>query len=198
MSTTSDTKQNSTLKEILIPTISLFIISLVASILLAVANKVTAPKIETIAKENAAASRKIVLPIAQDFKASKKDKISYFEGKDKSGNIVGYVFTTVCTSTSKGYGGDITVMTGIDKDGKVTGIELLQINETPGLGMNAKKDWFKNQFKGMSEKIGVSKTEKTDTDIQALTSATITSKAVTSAVNVALEQFSQVGGGNNG
>lgn len=193
---TTDKKQNSTLKEILIPTVSLFIISLVAAILLAVVNGITAPKIEAINAENAASSRKIVLPDAKDFKEAKKDKINYFEGKDASGKVVGYVFTTVCTS--KGYGGDITVMTGVDMKGKVTGIELLQINETPGLGMNAKKAWFKEQYKGMSGKIGVSKTAKSDTEIQALTSATITSRAVTSAVNVALEQFNQIGGGNNG
>jgi len=183
-------------KDILVPTVSLFIISLVATILLALVNGFTAPKIEALAGENAAASRKIVLPIASDFKEVKKDKVTYFEGKDADGNTVGYVFTTDCTS--KGYGGVVTVMTGIDKDGKVTGIELLTLNETPGLGMNAKKDSFKDQFKGMSGVIGVSKTAKTDTEIQALTSATITSKAVASAVNVALELYSEIGGGNNG
>lgn len=196
MSESIEKKKNSTAKEILIPTISLFIICLVASALLALVNNVTAPKIEALAKDNAAQSRMIVLPGAKDFKESKAKDFTYFEGKDSSGNAIGYVFTTVCTS--KGYGGDIKVMTGVSKDGKVTGIELLEINETPGLGMNAKKDWFKEQYKGMKGKIGVSKNGKTDTDIQALTSATITSKAVTSAVNVALEQYAQIGGGNNG
>lgn len=183
-------------KDILVPTVSLFIISLVATILLALVNGFTAPKIEALAVENAASSRKIVLPAASDFKEIKKDSFTYYEGKDKDDNIVGYIFKTDCTS--KGYGGVVTVMTGVDKEGKVTGIELLTLNETPGLGMNANKDWFKNQFKGMSGAIGVSKTTKTDTDIQALTSATITSKAVASAVNVALELYSEIGGGNNG
>ena len=185
-----------TAKDILVPTVSLFIISLVATILLAFVNGFTAPKIEALAIENAALSRKIVLPTASDFKEIKKDSFTYYEGKDKDNNVVGYIFTTDCTS--KGYGGVVTVMTGIDKDGKVTGIELLTLNETPGLGMNAKKDWFKDQFNGMSGVIGVSKTSKTDTDIQALTSATITSEAVASAVNVALELYSEIGGGTNG
>ncbi len=182
-------------KDILVPTISLFIISLVATVLLALVNGFTAPKIAALAVESAAQSRKVVLPIASDFKEVKTSKYSYYEGIDASGKTVGYVFTTDCKDTSKGYGGTVTVMTGIDKNGKVTGIELLTLNETPGLGMNAKKDWFKKQFIGKSGVIGVSKSGATDTDIQALTSATITSKAVTSAVNTALEHFAEIGGG---
>ena len=61
--------------------------------------------------------------------------------------------------------------------------------------MNAKNDSFKNQFVGMSGTIGVNKSGKTDTEIQALTGATITSKAVTKAVNAALSEFSKIGGG---
>lgn len=183
-------------KDILVPTISLFVICFVATILLAFVNGFTAPKIAAISAENAANSRKIVLPIAKDFKEASKGEIKYFEGKDEKGNTIGYVFTTVCTNEHKGYAGDIEVMTGIDKDGKITGIELITINETPGLGMNAKNDSFKDQFKGKAGVIGVSKTSKSDTEIQALTSATITSQAVTSAVNVALELYLQIGGGN--
>lgn len=183
-------------KDILVPTISLFIICFVATILLAFVNGFTAPKIAAISAENAANSRKIVLPDAKEFKEMSKDKIEYFEGKDKDGNTVGYVFTTTCTDDHKGYAGEIKVITGIDKDGKVTGIEFIKINETPGLGMNAKNDSFKDQFKGKTGVVGVSKTGKSDTEVQALTSATITSQAVTSAVNVALELYLQIGGGN--
>lgn len=183
-------------KDILVPTISLFIICFVATILLAFVNGFTAPKIAAISAQNAASSRKVVLPDALEFEEMLKNNIEYFEGKDENGKTVGYIFTTVCTNEHKGYAGDIEVMTGIDKDGNVTGIELIKINETPGLGMNAKKDSFKDQFKGKSGVIEVSKTGKSDTEIQALTSATITSQAITSAVNVALELYSQIGGGN--
>ena len=182
-------------KDILVPTVSLFVICLVATVLLALVNGFTEPKIAALALESAAESRKVVLPDAKDFKEIKGDKFNYFEGKDASGKTVGYVFTTDCEETSKGYGGTVTVMTGVGKDGKVTGIELLTLNETPGLGMNAKKDSFKNQFLGKSGTIGVNKTKASNTEIQALTSATITSKAVASAVNVALEQFTEIGGG---
>ncbi|MEG1179636.1 MAG: FMN-binding protein, partial [Oscillospiraceae bacterium] len=155
----------------------------------------TAPKISALAIKSAAESRMVVLPGAKDFKEIKSDKYTYFEGKDAKGNTIGYVFTTDREDSSKGYGGVVTVMTGVSKDGKVTGIELLTLNETPGLGMNAKKPSFKDQFVGKSGVIGVSKTEKSDKEIQALTSATITSKAVTSAVNVALAHYAEIGGG---
>ena len=90
-------------------------------------------------------------------------------------------------------------MTGIDIDGKVTGVEFLQINETVGLGMNATKDSFKEQFKGLSGIIGVNKNESTETEIKALTGATITSKAAAKGVNIALDIYENViGGENNG
>ena len=63
---------------------------------------------------------------------------------DSGENAIG----SVVTATSKeGYGGEIKVSVGITLDGTVTGIELLSISETAGLGMNATKDDFKNQFK---------------------------------------------------
>ena len=97
-------------------------------------------------------------------------------------------------TSAKGYGGDIDLMVGIDTSGKVTGVSILSISETAGLGMNAKNESFINQYMGKSGTIGVSKNGASDTEIQALTGATITSKAVTSAVNTALSLYSQIGG----
>lgn len=174
-------------KDILVPTITLFAICLVATLLLAVVNSFTAPKIAAINEQTAVETRSQVLPLAKDF----TDKDSYFEGVDDSKNVVGYVFT----ETSKSYGGAVEVMVGIDTKGLVTGIEITTINDTPGLGMNAKRDDFKAQFVGMSDTIGVNKNTKSDTEIKALTGATITSKAIADAVNAALSDYSQIGGG---
>ena len=98
---------------------------------------------------------------------------------------MGYVFTTA----AKGYGGDVEIMTGVDAEGKITGISILSIEETPGLGMNAKKDSFKDQYKGKSGELAVN---KDGGEIVAITSATITSRAVTSAVNQALALYAAV------
>ena len=87
-------------------------------------------------------------------------------------------------------------MTGMDADGKVTGMEILAIEETAGLGMNAKKDDFKNQYNGNSGEFTVVKSDAGENEIQALTGATITSQAVTDAVNNAVELFRTVEGGD--
>ncbi len=80
-------------------------------------------------------------------------------------------------------------MVGIDTSGKVTGVSILSISETAGLGMNARNESFINQYIGKSGTIGICKNGASDTEIQALTGATITSKAVTSAVNTALSLY---------
>lgn len=184
-------------RDILVPTITLFIICLVAAALLGYVNSITSPIIDNLAVKSAEESRISLVPEAAKFEEATVNGNTYYIGYDKDQNVVGYVFTTV--NTSKAYGSEITVMTGLDANGAIKGIDLLDINETPGLGMNAKKDSFKNQFVGKSGSLTVTKSgSPSDTEIEALTSATITSKAVTSAVNAALELYSEIGGGNNG
>ena len=175
-------------KNILVPTIALFIICLVATTLLAFANSVTAPIIEELAVQTEMESRKKVLTLAEEFTDESSNGVSYALGVDKDGKEIGMIFTT----TAKSYGGEILVMTGVDMDGKVSGVELLSINDTAGLGMNADSDDFKSQFVGKSGEIGLNKNNPADNEIQALTGATITSKAVTNAVNIALELFEEV------
>ena len=65
------------------------------------------------------------------------------EAKDASGETLGYAINL---TTSEGYGGDITFSMGVREDGTLNGISILTISETAGLGMNATKDEFKNQF----------------------------------------------------
>lgn len=182
------------IKEILVPTISLFLISAIVTLLLAVTNSVTAPKIEQLQIETANKTKAQVLSVATSFSEEKTVDLNgttytYYEGYNDSKNIVGYVFTT----SAKGYGGDISTMVGVKNDGTVSGVDFLSISETAGLGMNADSDDFKSQFVGKSGVIGVNKNTSTDTEIQALTGATITSKAVTNTVNIALELFEEVG-----
>ncbi|MDO4153719.1 MAG: RnfABCDGE type electron transport complex subunit G [Clostridia bacterium] len=186
-------------KEILIPAVSLLLICVVVTALLGITNSVTAPQIEKLALETQEAAKKEVLPDAAAFsdeKQTEKDgeAYPYFEGLSDSGEVLGYVFQT----SAKGYGGDISVMVGVNTDGTVAGVSILSISETAGLGMNAKNESFLNQFLGKSGTIGVQKNGSSDTEIQALTGATITSKAMASAVNQALALYETVGGAQNG
>lgn len=191
--------KNSKAKEIIVPAVSLFLICVVVTALLALTNAVTAPKIDALAVENQEASKKQVLSSAASFSDEKqieKDGVSYtyYDGLASDGSVMGYVFVT----SAKGYGGDISVMVGVLGDGTVAGVNILSINETAGLGMNAKNQSFLDQFLGKSGEIGVAKNNPSDTEIQALTGATITSRAMATAVNTALSLYAEIGGGQNG
>ena len=179
-------------KAILVPTIALFIICLVSTALLGLANSVTAPKIEQLAIQTEIESRSEVLDSAETFEEKSDNGISYVVGLGKDGNEVGMVFTT----TAKSYGGDMIVMTGVDMEGKITGVKLLQITDTPGLGMNADKPEFRDKFIGMSNEITIKKNSANaaNNEIDALSGATISSNAVAEAVNKALDGFAKITG----
>ena len=120
------------------------------------------------------------------------------EGKDASGETVGYV---VNVTSHEGYGGDIQFSVGVSTDDTLTGISILSIGETAGLGMKAKDDpsWGK-QFAGKKvESFSVVKDGSgsgDDAKIDAISGATITSKAVTGAMNSCLAYFQSLEGGN--
>ena len=97
----------------------------------------------------------------------------------------------VVTATDKdGFGGSIQVTVGITSDGTVNGVSILSINETAGLGMKAAEPAFYGQYEGkQTEKFVVSKDGGNGEPIDALSGATITSRSVTGAVNVALGYY---------
>ncbi len=178
-------------KEVSKPTITLFVICLIIAVLLAATNLMTRDKIAQMNKQTEATSREVVLPGVTNFEDSKDG--TYAVGKSGS-DISGYVFTT----KTKSYGGDLSVMTGIDKDGKVTGVVILSINDTPGLGLNAQKESFRDQYKKAAPEKGfevIKSGSASDGQINAMTGATITSKAVTDCVNQAVAQYQKVKGG---
>lgn len=180
-------------KQILIPTISLFIICTVAAVLLAFTNVATADKIIQRAADMAKASQSKVLDTATAFAdntitVAGKEYI-YQIGTAENGSVAGYVFTT----SANGYGGPVKIMTGVDMDGTVHKIEILDVSkETPGLGLNATNESFYNQFTKKKAAIEVVKGNADGNQIKAITGATITSRAVTKAVNEALSVFEAV------
>lgn len=108
---------------------------------------------------------------------------------DKDGNTVGYVFNVTAKG---GYGGDISYSVGLDTFGTVTGISILSIEETPGLGMKAKEETYLNQYVDKSGSFVVNKDNPSNEDIKidAISGATITSRAMTDGVNGAVVAFS--------
>ncbi len=104
-----------------------------------------------------------------------------FKALGADGSKLGYV---VQSTSGEGYGGDIVLYVGIKSDGTLNGISLLEINETPGLGMKA-QEVLVPQFR--NKKVAVFTYTKTgsssDTEIDAISGATVTTEAVTEAVN---------------
>lgn len=181
-------------KETLITSLKLFIITAVAAFCLAAVNKITLP---IIAENNAAAevrAQQDVLPSALEFIESEAkqpedstvtiEKMTVGLSMNGDGRVAGYVVTAV---SNAGYGGNIKVMVGINKDLEVNRIKIMESAETAGLGANASKPKFADQFIGAKERLSVVKGEAGKNEISAIASATITSKAVTSCVNAAIE-----------
>ncbi|MEY8339058.1 RnfABCDGE type electron transport complex subunit G [Lachnospiraceae bacterium 62-35] len=188
--------------------IILFIITLVAGVCLGGVYQVTKGPIEKANKDAQLAAYRQVLPEAVDFDGSNITAAvekatgdlagmtgqfgnvyidSAAEAKDRDGKGIGYV---VNTTSKDGFGGEVKITVGIKADGTVNGIAFLSLSETPGLGMNAQKESFYGQFTGKNqEALSVTKdgSGAVDNDkINAMSGATITSNAVTNAVNAAL------------
>ena len=112
----------------------------------------------------------------------------------QGGETIGYVITS---TDPNGYGGDIQVSVGIQSDGTVSGIAILSISETAGLGMKAAEPDFYEQYSGkQTDHFYVSKDGGEGEEIDAISGATITSRAVTGAVNSSLGYFQNVLGGS--
>ncbi len=112
---------------------------------------------------------------------------AYNSSKENIGVIV--------TITDKdGYGGNIKMTVGIDMEGTITGLEILEISETAGLGMKAADKEFRNQYVGINaDKVVYTKNGKTDAnEIDAISSATITTAAVTDGVNGAITVYKEL------
>lgn len=179
------------IKEIIAVALILFVITAVAAAILAVVNGVTAPVIAENDRQAQEIAMKKVLPDAGSFE---KEDIASYEASVVSEvhkSDAGYAVKVA----PSGYGGAISMIVGVDNDLKVTGVEIISQSETAGLGAKCTEDDFKAQFVGKTENIGVSKSGAKDNEIDAISSATITSKAVTKGVNEAIQIVKELKGG---
>ena len=188
--------------------LALFLITLVAGVSLAFVNEITKEPIAQAQDKARLEAYEVVYPnakfetldnteeILKNSSASlKKENLSQctvddvLKATDESGNTIGYVFSATSPS---GYGGDVKVAVGVsNKDNSITGFTVLSHSETAGLGAKATKDEFKSQFIGKSANgINYTKTgSSSDSEIDALSGATITSNAVCEAVDSALAVY---------
>lgn len=120
-----------------------------------------------------------------------------YQALAQDGQLLGYVLQS---TSSQGYGGDIVLYIGVAMDGTLNGVSILDISETPGLGLKA-EDVLVPQFSGKkAESFTYTKTgSRSDSEIDAITGATITTSAMTNAVNGGLSVAKELiqGGGVN-
>lgn len=191
----------------------LFAITLIAGLVLGFVYELTKEPIRTQQELKISRACKAVFEDASEFKllnvtvqaaqeeefAAESTRIEeVYEACGADGTVLGYV---VSVTSSAGYGGDINLFMGIRSDGTLNGISILKISETPGLGMEA-GDVLVPQFK--NKKVSSFSYTKSgaagDNQIDAISGATITTKAVTNAVNTGLRFFAgqlKEGGGSH-
>ncbi len=147
------------------------------------------------AENQAAEKTKAIGVIFKDVKDpiihEKEGHAGVYEVKSKDGTLVGYCVEVV---EGSGYGGDITMMVGYDAAGKVCGVEIISHSETPGLGSKIETDGFRKQFYGAGIKIDYE-------NVDGISGATYSSKAVTAGINKAtamlIKAVSGMGGAEN-
>ncbi|WBW97160.1 RnfABCDGE type electron transport complex subunit G [Oceanirhabdus sp. W0125-5] len=168
----------------------LLLIAALAGLSLGAVHSITA---EPIAKAKASAKQNAMNEIlkADEFKDSQielPDNILEVNVGYKGEEIIGYAIKV----SPKGYSGAVEIMVGIYTDGTIGGIKILSHSETPGLGANAPKPQFSGQFtnKSTNKELEVVKgSASTENQIEAITGATITSRAVVNGVNDAVEFY---------
>jgi electron transport complex protein RnfG len=133
----------------------------------------TQPQIDKNAKLSLENSLREVLPGSADFEEVKCGEAQAYKS-DK-----GYAVLV----TPRGYGGPVKMLVGVDKEGKVVRVKVLDQKETPGLGARVIQPEFLNQFSGKSESDKLEPKQ----DIDAITGATITSRAACQGVKQALK-----------
>ncbi len=176
-------------------TVVLFLITAVVAGLLGLVNYVTKDKIAQINQEKTSAAMNAVLPAdsytpVEQLPVDAPETVAAAYTASTGGSLTGYVVEVKPT----GFGGEIDIMVGVDTAGAVTGISIVSHSETASLGAvaaenNAKGESFRQQFVGSSGTLAVSKDGGT---IDALTGATVTSRAVTGGVNDALACAAQM------
>jgi len=159
----------------------LSLICALASASLAVVNSITKVRIIAQAEAEEEASLKEVLPEATHFEPVKSgNDIIYYKAHNKDGKFIGVAFKAL----AKGYSSIIETMAGLALDGNITAIKILNHNETPGLGARIADSSFTGQF--------ANKNIRGLNEVQAITGATISSKAVIDSVSKKAQEIKEL------
>ena len=189
--------KNDNFKEYGMPVVVLVAICFVTTLLLALTNSVSYPIIVRNAEITATENRKELLPEADGF--SKVEDIEYCTSSDakavvtdvyKADNDTGYVMTCV----TKSFGGDLTMMVGLDANGAITGVKVTDHADTPGVGTKDQDPEYLAQY---IEKTSLGAEDvKKESGFNFITGASVSGTAIHKGVYAALAQYAQIGGAN--
>ena len=170
------------MKDIVKPIVVLASICLVVTALLAYINSVTAPIIKAADEAAAAKARQEVLAEADEFELLDMELPEGVTEAYEAENGTGYVFML----TTKGYGGAINLICGIKSDGSIESVQTLNHSETSGIGSRVvdNNSPYRQQYVG--------KTADDYDTVDAVTGATISSKAYKKAIDAAFEAYNMV------
>ena len=178
----------------------LIVASFFFGLLIAITNAAWAPRIEQNKIDKLNDLMRDLLSKAQHFELEAELEIESFRGKKVKSNIykaisdantcVGWVFN----ASGSGFADKIELVVAVDKDfQKIAGFDILTSNETPGFGDQIKLPWYRSQFAGTpAEELQLVKTgdaEKIDSEIVAVTGATVSSEAVVEIINNSITQI---------
>lgn len=176
----------------------LLLITAISGGVLAVSNNITAPIIAEIEKAGSFGAFGEIFPEADDFVAIDEGKLAEIMAENrfvlevyeaKSGDeIIGYAFKT----KSGGFGGDIFMISGISMDSTLTGIRVVEMGETPGLGARiVDEPSFQESFVGKSieNELVATEAHSGDNEVMLLSGATVSTEGVLFGVNGAREAF---------
>ena len=177
---------------------TLFVVTLVASTALAYVYELTKEPIAMAALAKKLAAIDAVVPEYDNQPVDDMYKVPVGEGLDslefypakKDGEVVG---TAVRTYTNTGYNGLVVLMVGILPDGTIKNIEVVMHKETPGLGNKMTSPEFKDQFRNIDPSQVDIRVTKDGGDIDAITAATISSRAFAAATRLAVDIYKKGG-----
>jgi electron transport complex protein RnfG len=178
--------------------LSLTVIAVVAGAALAMVNSVTAEPIAKVQKAKTEKAIQAVLPAYKDLAEVDVDGVTCSKALDADGKLVG---VAVPTSSEKGFGGHLGLIVGFTADGEISGYQILETSETPGLGAKA-GFWFQKGGKGNvigknPGKDNGMKVKKDGGTVDAISGSTITSRAFCDAVNTAYAKYEKIQKGDN-
>lgn len=174
-------------KEIFIGIIVITFICGLSGYLLAQVYKTTKPKIEEIKKIEEEKLNREIFPEGANFEEKEIKGIKYISVLNSSNEEIGKIFDV----KTLGYGGYIYLKVGLDMENKIKKVKIKEHSETPGLGSKITNDSFLNQFIGKTKEDIYLKKDKSDGKIDAITGATVSSKAIVEGIRKFLEGMSE-------